>query len=96
MQLVHRSRPALVRAVEAEGLVEREIGLDVEQGNRVAQHLAVALLEAREDPESGPGVGLLDRIVELVAQRLELRDVGREQIALGAVQRLEVALVDLR
>jgi len=33
------------------------------------------LLEAREDRERGPGIGAPDRVVELVAQRLEFRDV---------------------
>ena len=95
IQLVCRGRPALVAAVESEALVEREIRFCVEERNRVPQHFTVALPIAREYPEGGRGVGILDRFIELIAQALEFRDVRCQQIAAAAVQRLEVALEDL-
>ena len=62
----------------------------------MAKHLAVTLLEAREDPERRACVSLLDRVVELETQRLELGDVARQQVAAVAVEGLEVAFEDLR
>ena len=71
-------------------------GFGVEQRDRVLQHFAIALAIACKNLEGGRGVRILDRIVELVAQALEFRDVRRKQVAAAAIQRLEVAFEDLR
>lgn len=91
-----RREPRRLGAVEGEVLVEREVGLGLEVGDGALDRRAVALLEAREDHERGIDVAGADRLAELEAEALELGDVGREEVAAARVERLDVAVEDLR
>jgi hypothetical protein len=55
----------------------------------VADALAVALLEAREDAVGGVDVAAADHVVEAQPQRFELGDVRGEEIAALAVHEIE-------
>jgi hypothetical protein len=78
--------PRRLGAVEGEALVDREVRLLVEVGDRLLDGRAVALLVAREDHERGLHVAAVDGLVELQAIALELGHVGREQVAVAAVE----------
>ncbi len=92
VELVAARRPRRVLAVELEALLDREVGLVVEQRERVLDALAVALLEAVVDRERRLDPPGRDRIVELVAIALEVGDVAREKVAARSVERFEVAI----
>ena len=92
VQLVGRFRPRRLGAVELERLVDREVGLRLQQLQRVRDALAVAKLEAVEDREHGLELAGDDGVVELIAEALEVRDVAREEVAARAVQLLDEAI----
>ena len=62
---------------------------------RVADALAISLLEAREDEVGGINLAGVDHVVETHAPGLELGNVAREEVAPLAVEEVEVAIVDL-
>ena len=85
-------RPRRLAPVELEALVEREVGLLVEHGERELHALPAALLVAVEDLEGRLELAFEDRVVEFVAVALEFLDVGGGEVAAQAVERLEVAV----
>ena len=96
-QLVHArlvGDPVGLAAVELEGLVQRPVRLGVEQRDRMVDALAVALLEAREDQVGRIHLAGADHVVELEPVGAELVDVALQEVALLAVQELQVTLVD--
>ena len=89
-------RPGSLLAVELESLLDGEVGLALECLHRKGHALAVTLLEAVVDRERRVEPALGDRVVELVAVALEFVDVGLQEVAAVAVERLHVAVEDDR
>ncbi len=90
------ARPRRLAAVEGEALVGLPVGLLPEQRERVLHALAVALLQAGEQREGRLELARVDHLVELPAQRLEGRDVCGHEVAVLAIERVQIVLEHLR
>ena len=89
VQLLLGDGPGRALAVELVGLLHREVGLLLEQRERMLHPLAVALLVAREHGVGGLAVAGADHVVEAHAPLVELGDVAGEEVGALAVHRLE-------
>ena len=79
---------ARLGAVELERLIDGEVGLGLQQLQRVVDALAVAHLEAVEHREHRFELAGDHCVVQLVAEALELGDVAGEEVAAPTVQLL--------